>query len=221
MRRIAIIGASGKLGQYMIQQALDKGYQVNGVCRAKSVHKLARFSKQITIFPGHTDDRQVIAKAVDGCDAVLTVLMPWGMNHYSSNTAQAILDHAPIEARLVFSCGWHISQDGLDKYTWHQKAIYSTFTLVLKLLRIADTNDQVEACRRIFSSNRSWTVVRASNLEEGETLGHAVWAERIGDPAISKNLIRRIDFAQFMVDAIENTELIQRAPAISHPVCRA
>lgn len=218
MKKIAIIGASGKLGQYMIEQALAKGFQVNGVCRAESVAKLSRFSTQIKIFPGNTDDRQVIAKAVNGCDAVLTVLMPWGMQNYSSNTAQAVLDLAPADARVIFSCGWHISQDGLDKYTWQQKAIYFTFTWVLKLLRIADTNDQIEACRRIFFSTRPWTVVRASNLEEGATLGRAVWAERVEDPILSKNLIRRVDFAQFMVDAIENKELIQKAPAISHPI---
>lgn len=33
MKRVCIIGASGKLGQYMVQQALDRGYQVVGDCR--------------------------------------------------------------------------------------------------------------------------------------------------------------------------------------------
>ena len=31
--KVAIIGASGKLGKYMVQHAIDRGYEVVGVCR--------------------------------------------------------------------------------------------------------------------------------------------------------------------------------------------
>ena len=92
--KVCIVGASGKLGQYMVQHCLDRGYDVVGVCRNKSVHKLDRFSDRITIFPGATNDREVIKKAVAGCKAVLTVLAPWGVKQYSSGTAQAVMDFA-------------------------------------------------------------------------------------------------------------------------------
>ena len=39
-KRVCIVGASGKLGRYMVQHALDRGYEVVGVCRARSVSKL-------------------------------------------------------------------------------------------------------------------------------------------------------------------------------------
>src|SRR5262245_16527075 len=106
-RKVCVVGASGKLGRYMIQHALDRGYQVVGVCRPQSVSKLDAFQGRMTIVPGATDDREVIRRAVEGCDGVLTVLVPWGMKQYSAGTAQAVLDHAPPGARLVFSCGWH------------------------------------------------------------------------------------------------------------------
>jgi putative NADH-flavin reductase len=41
--KVAIVGASGKLGQYMVQHSLDRGYEVVGVCRMESVGKLNRF----------------------------------------------------------------------------------------------------------------------------------------------------------------------------------
>ena len=121
--KVCIVGASGKLGQYMVQRALDRGYEVVGVCREQSVEKLESFKGRITIVPGATDDRDVIKRAVAGCDAVLTVLIPRGVHGYASGTAQAVLDFAQPGARLVFSCGWHITLDGKDVYSRKLKAI--------------------------------------------------------------------------------------------------
>ena len=50
--KVCIIGASGKLGRYMVQHALDRDYEVVGVCRERSVPKLAPFNERITIIPG-------------------------------------------------------------------------------------------------------------------------------------------------------------------------
>src|SRR2546430_563833 len=108
--RVCIVGASGKLGQYMVQHALDRGYEVVGVCRAESVEKLNAFKGRITVIPGATNDAEVIKRAFAGCDGVLVVLVPRGVHGYSTGTAQAVLDHAPPGARLVFSSGCHITR---------------------------------------------------------------------------------------------------------------
>lgn len=213
-KRVCVVGASGKLGRYMVRHALNRGYEVVGVCREQSVDKLAEFEGRITVIPGATDDRAVIARAVDGCQAVLTVLVPWGMNHYSSGTAQAVLDQAPPGARLVFSCGWHITRDGKDVYTRKLRTFVAVFGRLARLARVADLDDQVEACRRIFSSDTEWTVVRGSDLEEGESQGLPVWSRHVGDPVLASNLTRRVDFALFMVDAVEDDALVREAPAI-------
>lgn len=214
MKKVCIIGASGKLGQNLVQHALDRGYEVVGVCREQSVPKLDRFHGRITLVPGATNDREVIRRAVADCDGVLTVLVPWGVQQYATGTAQAVLDFAPPGARLIFSCGWHITRDGQDVYTWTLRAFVKVFGAIAKLLRFADLGDQVEACRRIFASSTRWTVVRGSDLEEGESQGLPVWARHVGDPILARNLTRRIDFALFMVEALTNDELIQEAPAI-------
>ncbi|HEX6702007.1 MAG TPA: NAD(P)H-binding protein [Gaiellaceae bacterium] len=212
--KVCVVGASGKLGRYMVEHALDRGYEVVGVCRAESVGKLDAFKGRISLVPGATDDPQVIAKAVAGCDGVVVVLVPRGVHGYSTGTAQAVLDHAPPGARLVFSCGWHITRDGKDVYPWKIKAIVKVLGPIARLARFADLDDQVEACRRVFDSDTRWTVVRGSDLEEGESQGLPVWSRHVGDPILASNLTRRVDFALFMVDALENDELIHEAPAI-------
>ena len=212
--RVLIVGASGKLGKYMIQHALDRDYEVVGVCRAQSVEKLKEFEGRITVIPGRTNDPDVIKRAVAGCDGVLTVLVPWGVDGYSSGTAQAVLDHAEPGARLIFSSGWHITRDGKDRYSWKLKWLVPIIGWLARLVRVVDLDDQVEACRRIFASDRRWTVVRGSDLEEGESQGLPVWSRHVGDPILESNLTRRVDFALFMVDALTNEALVQEAPAI-------
>jgi len=212
--KVCIVGASGKLGRYMVQHALDRGYEVVAVCREKSVGKLDRFMNRISIVPGATDDREVISRAVAGCEGVLTVLVPWGMQHYASGTAQAVLDHPPPDARLVFSCGWHIARDGKDVYPLKLRLLVAVGGFVARVLRLVDLNDQVEACRRVFASQTLWTVVRGSDLEEGESQGLPVWSRHVGDLILASNLTRRIDFALFMVDALTNDDLVHEAPAI-------
>jgi uncharacterized protein YbjT (DUF2867 family) len=211
--RVCIVGASGKLGRYMVQHALDRDYEVVGVCREESVNKLDAFQGRITVIPGATDDRAVIQRAVAGCDGVLVVLVPRGVHGYSTGTAQAVLDYAP-PARLVFSCGWHITRDGRDVYSWKLKAIVKVGGPLARLARFADLDDQVEACRRVFASDTRWTVVRGSDLEEGESQGLPVWSRHVGDPSLESNITRRVDFALFMVAALENDALIHEAPAI-------
>jgi len=213
-RKVCIVGASGKLGQYMVQHALDRGYEVVGVCREHSVSKLDKFKGRITIIPGATNDREIIKKAVAGCDGVLTVLVPWGNQHYSTGTAQAVLDYAQPGARLIFSCGWHITRDGKDVFPPALKRDEKIARWITRIVPFIDLDDQVEACRRIFASDTRWTVVRGSDLEEGASQGLPVWSPHVGDPILASNLTRRVDYALFMVEALMNDKLVHQAPAI-------
>jgi NAD(P)-dependent dehydrogenase (short-subunit alcohol dehydrogenase family) len=215
MKKICIIGASGKLGRYMIGHALDRGYDVVGVCRERSVGKLEGFKDRIAVIPGNTNDREAIGKAVAGCDGVLVVLVPWGRKRYSSGTAQAVIDLAPKGARLIFSCGWHITRDHLDVYPDRLIKEERVARFLSRLTGLFDIDDQVRACDLVFASDTLWTVVRGSDLEEGESQGMPVWAEHVGDPILGSGIVRRVDYALFMVAALARSELVRKAPAIA------
>lgn len=66
--RVCAIGASGKLGMFMVGHALDRGHEVLPVCREQSVGKLDEFQGRIRVVPGTTNNRDVIRRAVAGCD---------------------------------------------------------------------------------------------------------------------------------------------------------
>jgi hypothetical protein len=212
--KVCIVGASAKLGRYMVQHALAWDHEVVGVCRERSVGKLDALEGRINIFPGATNDREVIKQAVAGCDGVLAVLVPCGAHHYSSGTAQAVVDFARPYARLVFSCGWHVTRDGKDVYSPSFKVLTKVATWLTRVVRVVDIDDQVEACRRIFASDARWTVVRGSDLEEGEGQGLPARSRHVGDPTLKSSMTRRVEFALFMVEALKNEELVREAPAI-------
>jgi hypothetical protein len=100
-----------------------------------------------------------------------------------------------------------VSSTSPDNFT----AIFENQT---RLTHIIDIDDQVEACRRIFVSDTRWTVVRGSDLEEGESQGLPAWSRHVGDPILASNITRRVDYALFMMEALKNDELIHEAPAI-------
>lgn len=47
MRKVCIVGASGKLGRYMVRHALARGYQVAGVCREGTIVFFGGFDSYI------------------------------------------------------------------------------------------------------------------------------------------------------------------------------
>jgi hypothetical protein len=102
----------------------------------------------------------------------------------------------------------------LDVYPRRLKLEESLGRWIGRLTRLVDIDDQIEACRRVFASDTLWTVVRGSDLEEGETQGLPVWSPHVGDPILESNITRRVDYALFMVEVLINKDLIHEAPAI-------
>jgi hypothetical protein len=58
----------------------------------------------------------------------------------------------------VFFCGWHITRDGQNAFSWRSNARVNAHAWLGKLTRFAHVDDQVEAWRRIFASDMRWTV---------------------------------------------------------------
>lgn len=69
--RIAVFGATGRTGRSVVDQALGAGHEVAAVSRGANA-LTARPGLQV--FPGDVGDRDVVASALDECDAVVSAL---------------------------------------------------------------------------------------------------------------------------------------------------
>jgi hypothetical protein len=56
--------------------------------------------------------------------------------------------------------------------------------------------------------------VSSTRQRRGDSHCLPVWSRHVGDPVLESDITRRVDFALFMVDAIENDALVHEAPAI-------
>ena len=179
--KVCVVGASGKLGQYMVQHALDRGYEVVGVCRGQSVGKLDVFNVGITVMPGATNDRNVIRKAVAGFDGVLVVLPPGAFTG----------------ARLV-----------------QLKRCWTTRRRARGSCSLAGGTSRVTVKTSTRGDSRGPQLLAVGSAESFAWSTSMTRRKRVGDALLERNVTRRVDFALFMVEALENDELIHEAPAI-------
>jgi len=214
--KVAIIGASGKSGRFLVMECLAKRHEVVGVCRPASVAKLAEFADRITIVAGHASDRAVIRRAVKGCDGVITIIVaPDGRGStYATETVRNVLAEA-ADARLVFSGSQGASQIRDGETRSLRNRLELTFgRWIAWVLNVANISDMLASTELIYASTTRWTVVRAPWLTEGESQGMPV-TSALGDPVVSANEVRRVDFAKYMVAALEDESLVRQAPAIA------
>ena len=209
---MCIVGASGSLGLRGPTPSLDRGDEVVGVCREQSV-AARRLQGAHHYRPGGDRRPRGHQARGRGMRRGAGRAGPQGVHGYSTGTAQAVLDYALPGARLVFSCGWHITRDGQDVYSLRLKAIVKVFG---PLARSLASPISTTRWRRPGGSSPATRGGRRTRQrpEEGESQGLPVWSRHVGDPVLESNITRRVDFALFMVEALDNDELVHKAPAI-------
>jgi NAD(P)-dependent dehydrogenase (short-subunit alcohol dehydrogenase family) len=195
--RVCIVGASGKLGQYMVQHALDRGYEVVGVCREQSLGSstsssgVSRSSSEPRTTPTSSG---APSRGATGCSSCSSRAGSTGTPRERPRRCST------TRLRERASCSRAAGTSPATGRTCTRgssKALVKIGGPLARLARFADLNDQVEACNRVFASDTRWTVVRGSDLEEGESQGLPVWSRHVGDPILESNITRRVDFAPF------------------------
>ena len=72
MSRIAILGASGRLGTQLVTTALEHGFEVSALVR--SPEKITRANYKLTLIKGDARSGENIQSAVEGCRFVLSAM---------------------------------------------------------------------------------------------------------------------------------------------------
>lgn len=205
--KVAIVGASGKTGTWLVRESLRRGYRVTAVCRRSSVNKLDEFAglDGLEVIPAPVvSDEAVLAQALAGCDAVVAIVITV-RNLKATELVQSLAAAASVNdvKRFVFTAGevTAILEEG-EAFTLRQKLLRILGQMISWLTPYSVT-DMVQASKLIRQQpGWEWTIMRAPILHEKPLAGYRFC--RISEVTAADSLSRE-DYASCMLDSIKDT----------------
>ena len=160
--KIAVLGASGRLGRRLVKKALEAGHRVVAFVRFPIFLRLPHAA--LTIIQGDSKDERAVARALDGVEAVMTVLGPdAGISPDSTKRAASAVISAMKRAgvrRLVWQTGWAVPYMG-ETLFGSRKAMRSA----LGLIGTPALKEVEDGLRLVMESDLDCTVVRFNRIE--------------------------------------------------------
>lgn len=208
--KLAILGAPGRTGKLLVQQALDAGHHV--VAFARTPSKLGIEHEHLDIVQGDVQDAEQVATAIGGTEAVLSVLGPtsnepaYEVSKGMANILAAMEKHGVRRLIQTVGAGIGDPSDGpglLDRM----------ITVLLKLASHYVYEDMVRVSDIIRASDLDWTLVRVPMLTNEPPAGD-VKVGYLGKGVGSR--ISRADIAAFMLKQADSDTYLRQAPVISN-----
>jgi len=205
--RIAVFGATGRTGERVVAEALDRGHEV--VAFVRDAEDLAFAGGSVTVVEGDAYTGDEVHTAVDGADAVVSAIgqdadSPEDLREQSGEHIADAMDEAGVD-RFVTLVGAGVYPD-------HPPATLPEWvrTFLLKLAAGDLVADAVEHVRVVRETDLDWTVVRTPRLGDGG--GTDDYEAGDIDPGWGR--IDRADVAAFILDCIEDERFIDEIPRV-------
>ncbi len=207
--RIAIFGASGKVGRLVVKGALDAGHDVTAFA-----HHDPKFAKdsRLRIVRGDIHDSKDVAAAVKGADVVISALGSWGTKTkdiVGSGIANIIpaMEAAGAE-RIISLTGADARADG-DKLGLLHRLTHAAIQVTPPRKILADGERHI---RLLEQSGLDWTVIRSPVMnEKGDPKGFRFSTDR---PAPWATVNRR-SVALAILELIDDDSRSRQAPFIT------
>ncbi|MEQ4722034.1 NAD(P)H-binding protein [Nonomuraea sp. B19D2] len=207
MTSIAVIGAAGRTGRIIVEQALAAGHRVTAIARRPQALPAAR--PRLTL---HTADAQIpgsLQGLLDDHDAVISALGATGRGPttvYSAGTSEIVSALKPGARLLV------LSSAGLGVPADAGPGTRLAARLLHHLMRHTYT-DMTRMEDQLTASGLTWTAVRPTRLTDHPATGHP--RVSIGAAAKVGPQTSRADLAAFVLHAIDDPSTHRTAVAIS------
>lgn len=202
---LAILGASGRTGQMLVQQALDSGdFAVRALVRDPS--KLPIKHDNLTIITGSATDTDAVNRLLTGADVVISALGPVpGHTNVCSLATAKVLAESPT--RYIIVAGAAVDAPD-DKKSVPNKLV-SKLVRTLQGKVVADK--QAELGLLQASSNVDWVFVRPPRLVDGPA--KPVKSNLYDCPGMS---ITRASLAAFCLQEVKNNSFAKQAPFVAN-----
>ena len=203
--KVAIFGASGQTGLFLVERALLQKHEVAAFVRTPETFPLRH--EQLRVLTGDVRSREAVAQAIEGADAVICAV---GERLKSSrvgsqateNIIAAMKQHGVKRLVAVTGPG---AGESKKRTGWLAR-------LILKLFVNLDDKERQEELIR--ASELDWIIVRPSLLTNDPHTG----TYRVG-PDVTHGIatkLARSDLAEFMLNQLTDDTYVHQMPAIRH-----
>ncbi len=204
--KLLVLGATGATGRLIVRDAVAKGYSVVALVRSKASADLP----EAELIEGDARDEATLARAMGGCDAVVSALGT-GMGRRKVDLL-TVATRALIAAmtrngvrRLV--C---ISALGVGNSRGHGGFVFDRLFQPLLLSQAYKDKERQEAAIR--ASALDWVVVRPAMLTDDPARGSVRAFTDLS--SVSGGKVARADVARFVVEQLTTDTWLRRTPVI-------
>jgi len=215
--KILILGATGRTGKLILEEALKQDYEVN--CLVREPKKIKKNHKKLKILKGSPEQISDLENAIKDCKGIISALnisrksdFPWSKLRtpptFLSNVMKNIIllaDKNGLE-RIVVCSAWGVAET--------EKEIPFWFSWFIKNSNIGVAyKDHERQENELKKSKLNWTIVRPTGLTNFKNDKKVI--ESYNNEPKPKLTISRKNVAKFMVNALKRDELIKQTPVIS------
>lgn len=182
---LTILGAAGATGLPLVEQALAAGHEVTALVR--SAEKFTVTDPNLRIVQGDATDRETVSEAMQGVDAVISVLGAIGPVIAEASRAIVAVAKQQGPQRVVMLSTFAVERDRLTPVA----------KLVTRMAMGRQIKDKAAGEEVLRTSDLDWTIVYATKLTNGPKTEPKVVPEskKVG---LSQK-ISRADVASFLL----------------------
>jgi hypothetical protein len=207
-RTVALLGATGMVGGYLLEEALSRGYSVRALARTPA--KLDAYRERITIVHGEARDPAVIEALLRGSDVVISALGPvkadgkaarFISTDATANVLRAMTKTGVSRYLVVSGAAVVMPGDERDLLGWWIRAL-------VRIGLRGTLRDKQAEYELLASSPVDWTLVRCPLIDPQPFRFYPLYSLRT-PPAFR---LRAGELARFMIDQVEGSEFVRQAP---------
>jgi uncharacterized protein YbjT (DUF2867 family) len=184
---LTLLGAAGATGVPLVEQALADGHHVTALVRSRQ--KLSITNPNLDVVEGDATDRAAVSQAMNGADAVISVLGARGPVIAEATRAIVAVANQEGPERIVMLSSFAVARDRLTPVS----------KLVTRMAMGSQIRDKAAGEDVLRASGLDWTIVYATKLTNGPEAEASVVpeTEKVG----MSQKISRADVASFLLQA--------------------
>jgi len=211
--KLTVFGATGRIGEQVVRQALDAGHKVTAVVRDPARFHVRHPALQVATVPGLTDP-EVLRPALEGSDAAISGVGPRGRKDgpVASSATRGILRAMEASGVRRFVAVSAVPVGPVPEgESFVNRRILLPFISAFARDVYADLAAMEDEIRR---STTEWTIVRPPKLNNKPLTGR--YRTSVGGNVPRGYAISRADVAHAMLAALDDPATVGQAVGIAY-----